>query len=322
MKNLNLNNHSYKVLIQDFKQWLDILGYAETTVYNLPIHLREFFNYLESHGHNDLSTITTQTVLNYYDHLKCRPNQRREGALSKGHLNKHQQALFKFREYLKAQDAKSPFRVHLKREEKNDKDSLNVLTQEEIKQLFEATSYSNPDDKIRYRDKAILVCCYSCGLRRNELVHLNVSDILFDKQRIYVRQGKNYKERFVPINKHSSRLLEEYIYDWRSEFYKYKETEALFINYRGGRLLGMSFSNRLKSIIKATENSSLQERNITLHSLRHSIATHLLEKGADIEHISTFLGHASLESTQVYTHLLAMPTDMKFNNIPKQRWKK
>jgi integrase/recombinase XerD len=174
------------------------------------------------------------------------------------------------------------------------------------------------------------VCCYSCGLRRNELVHLNVSDILFDKQRIYVRQGKNYKERFVPINKHSSRILEEYIYDWRPEFFplrgnaagKGEETEALFINYRGSRLQGMSFANRLKGIIDATGNKNLQERNITLHSLRHSIATHLLEKGADIEHISTFLGHASLESTQIYTHLLAMPTDMKFNNIPKQRWKK
>ena len=94
MKNINLNNHSYKVLLQDFRQWLDILGYAETTVYNLPIHLREFFNYLECHGHSNINTITTQTVLDYYEYLKERPNQRREGGISKGHLNKHQQTLF------------------------------------------------------------------------------------------------------------------------------------------------------------------------------------------------------------------------------------
>jgi len=321
MKNLSIKNHSYKVIIQDFKQWLDILGYAESTVYNLPIHLQEFFNYLESKNINQLNHIQTNHVTDYYNYLKERPNQTRKGALSKGHLNKHQQALYKFREYLKQHNHKG-INIHLKREEQNSKDSLNVLTQIEIKQLFEATNYSNKDAKIRYRDKAILVCCYSCGLRRNELVHLDISDVIFDKQRLFVRQGKNYKERFVPINKHSSRILEEYIYDWRTEFYKYKETESLFINYRGNRLQGMSFANRLKGIIDATGNKNLQKRNITLHSLRHSIATHLLEQGADIEQISTFLGHASLESTQIYTHFLAMPSDMKFNNIPKQRWKK
>jgi len=333
MKNLDLNNHSYKILLQDFKQWLDILGYAETTVYRLPIHLQEFFNYLESININQLGSIQTSHVSDYYKYLKSRPNQRRAGGISKGHLNKHQQALYKFRAYLKAHDHKG-INIHLKREAGNARDSLNVLTQREIKQLFEATNYSNPDDKLRYRDKAILVCCYSCGLRRNELIHLDVSDILFDKQRIYVRKGKNYKERFVPINKYSSRILEEYIYDWRPEFYNYKDTESLFINYRGNTLQGMSFANRLKSIIKATGNTDLEDRNITLHSLRHSIATHLLEKGASIEHISTFLGHTSLESTQIYTHFLIDQDNEElhksfrerrilnqdYSNIPKKRY--
>ncbi len=318
MKNLAIKNHSYKVLLQDFKQWLDILGYAETTVYNLPIHLREFFNYLENKNINHINNITTQTVTDYYNYLKERPNQRKAGALSKGHLNKHQQALFKFREYLKQHNHKG-INIHLKHEESNSRDSLNVLTQSEIKELFKATNYSNKDAKIRYRDKAILVCCYSCGLRRNEIVHLNISDVIFDKSRLFVRQGKNYKERFVPINKHSSRILEEYIYDWRTEFYKYKDTESLFINYRGNRLQGMSFANRLKSIIKATENKELQQRNITLHSLRHSIATHLLEQGADIEHISTFLGHASLESTQIYTHFLELTENENIRTLFREK---
>jgi len=155
MKNLSLNNHSYKVLLQEFRQWLDILGYAETTVYNLPIHLREFFNYLESRNVNQINQIQTSHVTDYYKYLKCRPNQRREGGISKGHLNKHQQALFKFREYLKAHNHKGI------REERTEKDTLSVLSQDEIKELFEATNHSNKDDKIRFRDKAILVCCYS-----------------------------------------------------------------------------------------------------------------------------------------------------------------
>lgn len=318
MKNLSIKNHSYKVLLQEFKQWLDILGYAETTVYNLPNHLREFFNYLENRNINHINNVTTQTVTDYYNYLKERPNQRRTGALSKGHLNKHQQALYKFREYQKQHNHKG-INIHLKHEEKNEKDSLSVLTQDEIKQLFEATNYSNQDDKIKFRDKAILVCCYSCGLRRNELVHLDISDVIFDKQRLFVSQGKNYKERFVPINKHSSRILEEYIYDYRTEFYNYKATESLFINYRGNRLQGKSFANRLEAIIKATENKSLQHRNITLHSLRHSIATHLLEQGANIEHISTFLGHASLESTQIYTHFLELTGNENVQQLLREK---
>lgn len=306
MKNLILNNHSYKVLLQDFKQWLDILGYAKTTVYNLPNHLKEFFYYLESKNINELNLIQTQTVTGYYKYLQERPNQRRNGGLSNGYLNKHQQTLFKFREYLKEHNHKG-INIHLKHEQKNHRDSLSVCTLQEIKQLFQATEFSHEEEKLQQRDKAMLVCFYSCGLRRNEVVHLNINDILFDKERLFVRQGKNYKERFVPINKHSSKILEEYIYDYRIEFKNHKESEALFLNYRGTRLQGMSFANRLKAIIKATNNKDLQSRNfgrnITLHSLRHSIATHLLEQGADIEHISKFLGHNSLESTQIYTHI-------------------
>ena len=332
MKQLKLHNASYKSLLESFKAWLDILGYAETTVYNLPNHLKEFFNYLESNNINQLNHIETQHVTDYYKHLQERPNQRRHGGLSKGYLNKHQQTLFKFREYLKHHNHKG-INIHLKHEEKNNRDSLSVCNLQEIKQLFEATDYSHKEEKLRFRDRALLVCFYSCGLRRNEVVHLNINDVLFDKERLFVRQGKNYKERFVPINKHSSRILEEYIYDYRPQFVKHtctersrsEETEALFLNYRGTRLQGMSFANRLKAIIKATNNKDLQQRNtcaepgrsITLHSLRHSIATHLLEQGADIEHISKFLGHNSLESTQIYTHFLAMPRDELLQNKPR-----
>jgi len=325
LKKLPITDRSYKELLAGFKQWLDILGYSETTVYNLPIHLREFFNYLESRNIYQINHIETEHVTDYYKYLKERPNQRREGAIGNGHLNKHQQSLYKFREYLKQHNHKG-IHIHLKYEEKNAKDSLNVLSQTEIKQLFEATNYSHQDAKIRHRDKALLVCAYSCGLRRNELVHLDVKDIFFEKQRLFVRQGKNYKERFVPLNKHSLAILETYVYDYRTQFYKYKETESLFINYRGNRLQGKGMSNRLEMIIKATENTDLIEntcgersRTITLHSLRHSIATHLLEQGADIEQISTFLGHASLESTQIYTHFLALTGNENVRTLLREK---
>ncbi len=303
MKKLKLENPSYSVLLSSFTEWLDILGYAETTVYNLPNHLREFFYWLECHGHSNINTITTQDVTNYYKVLKERSNQRIDGALSKSYLNKHQQALKKFREYLKNHNHKG-INIHLKSETQPTEERINILSQSEIKELFAACNYSNKRQCIRIRDKALLTIFYSCGLRRNEAVHLDIKDVLFDKQRIYVRKGKNYKERFVPINKYNLSILEEYIYDGRPDFNIKNNTEALLLNQHGTRLQGMSFANRLQAIVAATENKIIIEKHITPHTLRHSIATHLLQKEVPLESIKHFLGHSSLESTQIYTHLL------------------
>ncbi len=133
---------------------------------------------------------------------------------------------------------------------------------------------------------------------------MDLSDIYFDKERVFVRKGKNYKERFVPINRKNAEILEDYIFEARPEFYNAKESEALFINHHGTRMQGMSFANRLKVIVASTNNKNIVEKHITLHILRHSIATHLLQREVPLESIKTFLGHSSLESTQIYTHLL------------------
>ncbi len=303
MKHLNLNNESYIEILKSFTNWLDVLGFAPTTVYNLPNHLKEFFHYLESKNIQKITQISTQNVSDYYEYLKERPNERRGGFLSSNYLNKHQQALFKFREYLKNHNHKG-INIHLKREDQNHRDSLNILTQDEIKQLFKACEYSNEKERLRQRDKVILVLLYSCGLRRTEAVSLLIKDILFDRNLILVRKGKNYKERFVPVNAYNLEIINQYIYDFRPQFYHYKSTESLLINFRGEPLHGISLCNRLKVIIDCTNNNLLKEKHITPHILRHSIATHLLEKGANIETISQFLGHTSLESTQIYTHLL------------------
>lgn len=298
-----IKNESYKVLVQSFENWLDILGYSESTIKNLPSHLREFLHYLENHHINQINALTHQQIKDYYHHLQTRENQMREGGLSKAYLNKHIQALIKFNDYLKEHNAK-PLPIHLKREEQDHRDSLQILTQEEVKQLFKATDYSSEQERIRKRDKVILVLLYSCGLRRNEVVNLKIKDVVFDKERIHIRKGKNYKERYVPVNEYNLKIIEEYIYDYRPSFYNYKQTEYLLINYRGKPLQGQSLSNRLNEIANTTQNKSIIEKQITPHILRHSIATHLLEKGAKIETISQFLGHSSLESTQIYTHLL------------------
>lgn len=304
MKKLPIENRSYKVLLEGYSEWLDILGYAESTVYNLPNHVREFLYYLENQGHDSLESVGVATIKNYYIYLQRRSNQRRKGGgLSKSYLNKHQQGLKKFKEYLEKQ-GHSGFKVHLKTEVNAIEEKLNILTQEEIQQLFTATNYSHTEERFRLRDKALLVVFYSCGLRRNEVYHLNREDIFFDKQRLYVRKGKNYKQRYVPINQKNLKILEDYLYESRPTFYNGKEEEALFLNARGTRLGGMSFANRLHAIVQSTANKTIEEKGITLHSLRHSIATHLLQGGVPLSVIKTFLGHRSLESTQIYTHLI------------------
>lgn len=303
MKKLKLKNRSYKILVANYKEWLDILGFAESSVYTFPNYLQEFFYYLEQHNINNIDYINRDIVKRYYKYLTERPNERRNGALSKSYLNSHQQALKKFKEYLQKHNAKS-IPLHLKPERIDRLEIINILSQEEAKELFEATEFTNSPEHLKSRDKAMLVLLYSCGLRRNEAVTMNIKDILFDKELILVRKGKNYKERFVPINYYNLEILEDYIYEARIQFKDYGQSEALLIGNYGTRLTGGTLANRLQQIIKATNNEEILSKKITPHKLRHSIATHFLEAGMNIEDIKQFLGHSHLETTQIYTHLV------------------
>ena len=179
-----------------------------------------------------------------------------------------------------------------------------VLTTTEVSALFEAATIYGAHEHTRLRDRAILVLLYSCGLRRNEASKLDLKDVFYGKELIHVRAAKNRKERLVPINGYNLELLEEYIYDGRPLFKNADKTEALLIGQTGDRLLGGGLNYRIKLIQKAVTDLNLQEKKVTAHLLRHSIATHLLAQGMKIEDIQTFLGHSSLESTQIYTHIV------------------
>jgi len=303
MKKLKLQNRSYKILVANYKEWLDILGFAESSVYTFPNYLQEFFYYLEQHNINNIDYINREIVKEYYKYLSERPNEKRGGGLSKSYLNSHQQALKKFKEYLQKHNAKN-LPLHLKPERINRLEIINILTQDEIKELFKATEFSSEYERVQLRDKAMLVLLYSCGLRRNEAVTMNIKDIFFDKELILVRKGKNYKERFVPINFYNIEILENYIYEARIQFKDYNQSEALLIGNYGTRLKGNTLAVRLQEVIKATNNEEIIAKKITPHKLRHSIATHFLEAGMDIEDIKQFLGHSHLETTQIYTHLV------------------
>jgi len=322
MKKLNLENASFRYIEQSFKEWLDIQGYAPSTVYNLPNHVRELLHFLESKGIHQIKELTAKHIDEHYQNLKERTNQRRGGGLSNGHLNKHIQALRKFTTYLRRVGRLDIPPIKLRDEETESK--LLFLSQDEISLLFKAT-YLQEEKKpnitqdvyeaIQSRDRALLAIFYGCGLRRSEGVALDVGDINFDRSILHVRKGKNYKERFVPISKTSLKYLSNYIYDHRLFLAKGNTLEALFVSYSGSkRMQGQSLSIRLKKLQYLTGYLDLVEKEIGLHTLRHSIATHFLQAGMKLESISRFLGHSSLESTQIYTHITGIK-EQPFDNI-------
>ena len=314
MKKLLLKNKSYNYIQNSFEIWLSTLGYNKTTAYNLPIHIREFLHYLEQENINKLKELHPINIINYYNKLKKRTNQRQHsGALSASYLNKHQQAIRLFFNYLR-QSGRLTIAYPDLNIEKKEETKIEILTQSDIKSLFEATALLITQPKyepLQERDKALIAMLYFCGLRRTEAVKLNIEDVNLDTNIIHVKHGKGYKERLVPIHPNNVKYLEYYMYDSRFKLTKNSKEKAFFMTIRKTRMSGQSMLIRLKQLQQISDNQSLKSKNITLHTLRHSIATHLLQNGMDLEQISRFLGHSSLESTQIYTHLVDKEDDKK-----------
>jgi site-specific recombinase XerD len=145
------------------------------------------------------------------------------------------------------------------------------------------------------RDRAILETLYSCGIRVSELVGLDMDDVDFISGVIKVL-GKGRKERMVPIGDTAVGSIQKYT---KGRYGRAKNTGPVFLNSRGGRLTDRSVRNVIDKYIHAC---SIGEK-ISPHSLRHSFATHLLDKGADLRSVQELLGHMNLSTTQIYTHV-------------------
>lgn len=311
MQKINLKNPSYQYLEIAFREWLDVLGYGIGTVKGMPLLVREFLHHLDTNQVNHINQLQQKHIKSYHGHISTRANERRGGGLSNNYINKHLQAIEKFLEFLNYKGVPHVPALGIRLEKLHKKD-ITILTQSEIKELFELTNKEPNTEKeqiIQSRDKALLTIFYSCGLRRNEGVNVSIDDINFDTRILHVKKGKNYKERFVPLNKTNAAYLQEWIYDYRSQIVKNKKEHRLFIAYGGSPLTGGALYTRLKLLQQQSDNIELQQKNIGLHSLRHSIATHLLQAGMSLEKIAKFLGHNSLESTQIYTHLIESEAD-------------
>ena len=160
-----------------------------------------------------------------------------------------------------------------------------MLAPQEVLRLIDAASTP--------RDRIFLQVAYGCGLRLSELIHLHVTDIDSARMVIHVRQGKGAKDRLVPL---SPRLLEELRTYWR----QYRPRTWLFPGDRPGQPI--SGSNMQRRFARLVQRVGLT-KHCSLHTLRHSYATHLLEAGVDLLTLKTLLGHKSLETTTRYLHV-------------------
>ena len=317
MKHLILQSIHYNYLERGFKEWLDILGYSESTAEGSPLHIRELFHYLEQKNIQHITQIKARHISGFILYLKSRTNQMYGGGLSASSINNSITSMHLFAQYLN-QTGKYILDISLKRME-NDTDERTVLSKEEIKELYEVTFLHHRHNTIAMgqRDRAIIAIFYGCGLRKDEGAKLNITDIDLTRKLVFVRKGKGNKQRYVPIaNKHLEDI-KAYLGEGRNWFLDdhcqsgyYKrygkqvpkkqnpDTEAFFLNTEGKRM--RSFYSRF---IYLKEQSGI-EKKFSTHSLRHSIATHLLQNGMPIEEIAKFLGHSTLESTQIYTHIV------------------
>jgi integrase/recombinase XerD len=293
----SLHSDEHKLLRQGFAEWLQVLGYAPVSVTAMPRHLAEFLHYQEASGKCSLGQLTATDATAFIEHQQTRIGIRTGQAFSAAHINKYIQVMHLFSNYIR-QSGKSTvgFTVELL---ESDSATPTWLSPAEIRRLYAVTG----ENVLGLRDRTMLSVFYGCGLRLQEGASLELSDILHDRKLLYVRRGKGYKERYVPIAEKSYQDIQLYIEQGRPELLQ-RPCAALFLDANKGRPIHkQSLYLRIKALVRKAGIT----KEVGTHTLRHSIATHLLQSGMKLERIKEFLGHAALDSTQIYTHLINEP---------------
>jgi integrase/recombinase XerD len=322
MKSLLIKSTHYNYLLKSYKEYLQVTGYAVKTVKAWPIYVQEFLHYIESKNIAHITSIETNHINDFIQHIKQRKNKSRAGALSSSSINSIINATNAFAKFINA-SGKYMLDLTMHREASNTAEKT-ILTVQEVKQLYEATFLPYEWDNIAMgqRDRAIIALYYGCGLRRGEGINLNIADINLQERLLFVRKAKGNKQRLVSIASKHLQDISDYIKEGREWFLQYHTVHSEYQNKNQGKalerknieaseadafLLSNKGGGRLitpECRIKYLNKKIGLEKNITLHSLRHSIATHLMQSGMSIEDIAKFLGHSSLVSTQIYTHIV------------------
>ena len=254
--------------------------------------LKEFLKWLEKKGIFNVKEINNQIMALYLEYLIHRPN-RRGGNLSFKSINYHLYTLSLFFDMLLESKVLDEVPVMPKKFQV-EYNHREVLTIEEVKIL-----YSSCSSKV---ETGILSLAYGCGLRRGEIEKLNITDVNLSAGLLIVKEGKGSKRREIPLSDKVITDLKDYLIYERGKRINPKELSLSFLlNTKGRKMSGNSMMKILKKLIESTENQNILSKKISLHNLRHSIATHLIENGASSKFVKDFLGHSHIDTTNLYS---------------------
>ena len=258
-----------------FRKELQNLGYCKTVVNSYPKVAERFLNHCKK-PKGDIKTID---ILNYHSVLKTTKSRVTKENLSESGIAGIMRAIRLYFDYLQrtGEIKLSPYQLKIKTPKYEER---KVFTEEEIKKLY---TKSNKLQAI------ILHLCYACGLRRTEATELNIKDIDLENCLLYIKKGKGKKRRVIPFTKQVQRDIKDFIFS--------SEGKENLLNITPERIY-----IEFKYLLKKT---GLENQGFTLHCLRHTIATQLLEQGMELEKVRDFLGHQYLGTTQIYTRIKA-----------------
>ncbi|WP_457617755.1 site-specific tyrosine recombinase XerD [Lutibacter sp.] len=277
-------------ILEDYQFYLKIeKGLAKNSIVSYSSDVKKLISYLEENNITISPIAITEDIIQQFVYSVSKNiNARSQARLISGIRN--------FFDYLVFEDYRKENPTGLIESPKIGRKLPDTLSTEEIDLLIGAIDLSEPQGE---RNRTILETLYSCGLRVSELTNLKLSDLFFDEGFIRVI-GKGNKQRFVPINSQTQKYIELYISTIRIHLTIQKGFEdTVFLNRRGKSLTRVM----IYTIVKNLAIKVGIRKKISPHTFRHSFATHLLERGADLRAIQQMLGHESITTTEIYMHL-------------------
>lgn len=277
-------------------------GLAQSTVDAYASDLRRYLDWLEARGVHGPAAVTRQDVEDYVADL--------DGAGESGRSKARRLAsIHAFHRFALAQQAVASDVAATVKAPKGAGTLPDVLTVDEVARLLEAVpqpggaGVAGVEDAVLVRDRALLELMYATGARVSEIVGADVDDMDFDERVIRVT-GKGSKQRLVPVGGYACQALRRYLDQARGVLERRKrsgsaERRALFLNKRGCRLSRQS----VWEVVRDAGERAHITKPLHPHTLRHSFATHLIQGGADVRTVQELLGHASVTTTQIYTHV-------------------
>ncbi len=274
-------------LVEEFLGYLvSVKNYSYNTLLSYSVDLKDFVEFCKKRGYNALSDVTSiKDYLEYLKNKKYNPFTiaRRLSSLKSFYKFLELEKGLNTNAFLYLESPKLPLRLP------------KVLSLEEVERLLATPDISTP---LGFRDRTMLELLYATGLRVSELVGLKLENINLELGLLKVL-GKGSKERLVPIGDYALNFLKTYLEEIRPGFLNSYSKDYVFLNRRGKPLSRQRFWQIIKGYAK---KCGLEDR-VTPHVIRHSFATHLLQGGADLRTLQMMLGHSSLATTQIYTHL-------------------